>query len=73
MTQDNFKRKLTTIFSAYSARCSRLMQDNEEATVATLEPNKQAFFDLIKQHRGRVVDSPGHKLLTVSTFLVKTH
>ena len=42
---------------------SRLMQDDEAATVTTLEAHKQAFSDLIKQHRGRVVDSPGDNLL----------
>ena len=58
-----FHRKLTAIFSADVAGYSRLMQDDEAATVTTLESYKQAFFDLIKQHRGRVVDSPGDNLL----------
>jgi adenylate cyclase len=58
-----FHRKLTAILCADVAGYSRLMQDNEAATVATLESYKQAFFDLIKQHRGRVVDSPGDNLL----------
>jgi len=40
-----------------------LMQDDEVATVTTLEAYKQAFFDLTEQHRGRVVDSPGDNLL----------
>ncbi|MBS1214558.1 MAG: guanylyl cyclase [Proteobacteria bacterium] len=39
------------------------MQGDEAATVTTLESHKQAFFELIKQHRGRVVDSPGDNLL----------
>jgi len=63
MKQDQFKRKLTTILSADVAGYSRLKQDDEAATVATLESYKQAFFDLIKQHRGRLVDSPGDNLL----------
>ena len=63
MAHDQFKRKLTTIFSADVAGYSRLMQDDEAATVKTLESYKQAFFDLIKQHRGRVVDSPANNLL----------
>ena len=58
-----FHRKLTAILSADVAGYSRLMQDDEAATVTTLESYKQAFFDLIKQHRGRVVDSPGDNLL----------
>ena len=63
MQQKGFHRKLTAILSADVAGYSRLMQDDEAATVTTLESYKQAFFDLIKQHRGRVVDSPGDNLL----------
>ena len=39
------------------------MQDDEAATVKTLEAYKQIISDLVKQHRGRVVDSPGDNLL----------
>ena len=63
MEPKGFHRKLTAILSADVAGYSRLMQDDEAATVDTLESYKQAFFDLIKQHRGRVVDSPGDNLL----------
>jgi len=63
MEPKGFHRKLTAILSADVAGYSRLMQDDEAATVNTLESYKQAFFDLIKQHRGRVVDSPGDNLL----------
>ena len=63
MEKKGFHRKLTAILSADVAGYSRLMQDDEAATVTTLESYKQAFFDLIKQHRGRVVDSPGDNLL----------
>jgi adenylate cyclase len=63
MQQKGFHRKLTAILSADVAGYSRLMQEDEAATVTILESYKQAFFDLIKQHRGRVVDSPGDNLL----------
>ena len=63
MEPKGFHRKLTAILSADVAGYSRLMQDDEAATVRTLESYKQVFFDLIKQHRGRVVDSPGDNLL----------
>jgi adenylate cyclase len=63
MEPKGFHRKLTAILSADVAGYSRLMQDDEAATVNTLESYKQSFFDLIKQHRGRVVDSPGDNLL----------
>ena len=63
MQQKSFHRKLTAILSADVAGYSRLMRDDEAATVSTLESHKQVFSDLIKQHRGRVVDSPGDNLL----------
>jgi len=63
MEQKGFHRKLTAILSADVAGYSRLMQDDEAATVKTLEAYKQIISDLIKQHRGRVVDSPGDNLL----------
>jgi len=42
---------------------SRLMGEDEAATVKTLEAYKEIMFSLIRQHRGRVVDSPGDNLL----------
>jgi adenylate cyclase len=63
MEQKGFHRKLTAILSADVAGYSRLMQNDETATVKTLEAYKQIISDLVKQHRGRVVDSPGDNLL----------
>ena len=63
MSAQDFKRKLTAVFSADVAGYSRLMSDDEAATVKTLEAYKQIMFSLIKQHRGRVIDSPGDNLL----------
>jgi adenylate cyclase len=63
MEPKGFHRKLTAILSADVAGYSRLMQDDEAATVKTLEAYKQIISDLVKQHRGRVVDSPGDNLL----------
>ena len=63
MNTQDFKRKLTAVFSADVAGYSRLMGEDEVATVKTLESYKQIMFSLIKQHRGRVVDSPGDNIL----------
>jgi len=63
MEKKGFHRKLTAILSADVAGYSRLMQDDEAATVKTLEAYKQIISDLVMQHRGRVVDSPGDNLL----------
>jgi adenylate cyclase len=70
MAQDQFKRKLTTILSADVVGYSLLMEDDEAATVKTLEAYKKIISDLVKQHRGRVVDSPGDNLLAEFTSVV---
>jgi adenylate cyclase len=63
MNQEGFKRKLTAILSADVAGYSRLMAEDESATVKTLAAYREVMASLIKQHRGRVVDSPGDNVL----------
>jgi adenylate cyclase len=63
MATEGFKRKLTAVFSADVFGYSRLMGEDEAGTVKTLETYRQVMFTLIKQHRGRVVDSPGDNIL----------
>jgi adenylate cyclase len=63
MNSQDFKRRLTAIFSADVAGYSRLMGEDEAATVETLEIYKQVMFSLIKQRRGRIIDSPGDNIL----------
>ncbi len=63
MATEGFKRKLTAIFSADVAGYSRLMGEDEAATVRTVETYRRVISDLIRQHRGRVVDSPGDNIL----------
>lgn len=63
MVPESFKRKLAAIFSADVVGYSRLMGDDEESTVRTLKTYREVMSTLIKQHRGRVVDSPGDNLL----------
>jgi adenylate cyclase len=63
MATEDFKRKLTAIFSADVAGYSRLMGEDEAATVKTLASYREVMASLIKQHRGRVIDSPGDNVL----------
>jgi adenylate cyclase len=63
MATEGFKRKLAAILSADVVGYSRLMGEDEAATVKTLETYKRVIADLIQQHRGRVVDAPGDNLL----------
>jgi len=63
MTAQKVKRKLTAILSADVEGYSRLMGEDEAATIRTLTVYKKAMTSLITQHHGRVVDSPGDNLL----------
>jgi TolB-like protein/class 3 adenylate cyclase len=63
MTQEGFKRKLTAILSADVVGYSRLMRDDEEATVRDIAAHRVLITKIIQQHNGRVVDSPGDNIL----------
>jgi len=63
MPVEGFKRKLTSIFSADAVGCSRLMGDDEAATVRTITEYRNVNSTPIKQHNGTVIDSPGDNLL----------
>jgi adenylate cyclase len=63
MSPESFKRKLTAILSADVKGYSRLMGDNEAETVKTLTAYRKIMAELIQQHRGRVIDSPGDNIL----------
>jgi adenylate cyclase len=63
MTAQEVKRKLTAILSADVKGYSRLMGEDEKGTVRTLNAYREAMANLIQQHYGRVVDTPGDNLL----------
>jgi adenylate cyclase len=56
-------RKLAAILSADVMGYSRLMGEDEEATIHTVTAYREVFAALIHRYRGRVVDSPGDNLL----------
>jgi adenylate cyclase len=62
-TSVGMERKLAAIFSTDVAGYSRLMGDDEEATIHTLIAYRAVISSLIHQYRGRVVDAPGDNLL----------
>ena len=63
MAPPDVKRKLTAILSADVAGYSRLMEEDDSATVKTLTSYRETITSLIQHHRGRVVDSPGDNVL----------
>ena len=63
MVDKGFRRRLTAILSADAVEYSRLMSENEEATVSTITAYREVLTTLIQQHNGKVLDSPGDNLL----------
>jgi adenylate cyclase len=63
MAKQDFKRKLTAILSADVKGYSRLMGEDEEATVRTITAHRKVITSVIEKYRGRVVDSPGDNIL----------
>ena len=63
MTTQDFTRKLTAILSADVKGYSRLMRDDEEATVRTITTYREVIGSIVQKHRGKVVDSPGDNIL----------
>ena len=65
------KRRLAAILSADVAGYSRLMGDDEEATIAALDIRRQIFRDRIAARAGRVVDTAGDSVLAVFESVVE--
>ena len=63
MPEVRINRKLTAILSADVKGYSRLMSEDEVATVELLKEYRGIMTALIEQYHGRVVDSPGDNLL----------
>jgi adenylate cyclase len=57
------KRRLAAILSADAKGYSRLMGEDEEATIRTLSAHREVMFEAVQSHAGRLVDSPGDNLL----------
>src|SRR2546425_7759145 len=56
-------RKLAALLSADVEGYSRLMGEDEAATVQTVTVYRSVIQTLVQEHRGRVVDSPGDNVL----------
>ena len=63
MAEPRQRRKLEAILSADVVGYSRLMQDDDAATVETLTKFRSIFSDFVSRHEGRIVDSPGDNIL----------
>jgi class 3 adenylate cyclase len=70
MTTPGFKRKLSAVLMADVVGYSRLMGEDEAATLETLNTYHGVMADLINQHRGRIVDAPGDAVLAEFSSVV---
>jgi adenylate cyclase len=65
------ERKLTTILCADVYGYSRLMEANEEATLAALKSHRGKIDSLIHEHHGRFVNSAGDSVLAEFASVVE--
>src|SRR5499425_2655268 len=65
------QRKLAAILCADVYGYSRLMGENEEATLRTLSAYRKIIDSLIENHRGRFVNSAGDSVLAEFTSVVE--
>ena len=63
MNPKRANRKLCAILSADVKGYSRLMGEDEVATVKTLQNYQGVIAGIVQEHRGRVVDTPGDNIL----------
>ncbi len=69
--REDSHRRLAAIMAADVAGYSRLMGDDEAATVATLTDYRAVFADHVVRHRGRVVDNAGDSVLAAFDSVVE--
>jgi len=70
MTAQGVKRKLSAILSADVKGYSRLMGEDELATIETLKNYREIMAALIDKFQSRVVDSPGDNVLAEFSSVV---
>jgi adenylate cyclase len=63
MAENNVNRKLAAILSADVVGYSKLMADDEAATVKTLKQYRVVIGEVVESHKGRVVNAPGDNIL----------
>ena len=63
MAPEKFKRKLAAILSADVKGYSRLMGEDEEGTIRTLNAYLEAITAFVQKHQGRIVGTAGDSVL----------
>ncbi|MBM3504842.1 MAG: adenylate/guanylate cyclase domain-containing protein [Alphaproteobacteria bacterium] len=71
MTDRPIQRRLTSILCADVTGYSRLMGEDEEATLATLTDHRRTIDALIERHYGRIVSTAGDSVLAEFASIVE--
>jgi len=71
MTADEGQRKLAAILAADVAGYSRLMADDDRATVRTITEYREVFSERVATHKGRIVDTAGDSVLATFDSVVE--
>jgi adenylate cyclase len=71
MAADKGLRKLAAILAADVAGYSRLMADDEDATVGTLTEFREVYSEHVDAHHGRIVDTAGDSVLATFDSVVE--
>jgi class 3 adenylate cyclase/TolB-like protein/tetratricopeptide (TPR) repeat protein len=65
------ERKLVTILAADVAGYSRLMADDDVATMRTLTEYREVFSERVTGHKGRIVDTVGDSVLAIFDSVIE--
>ena len=65
MSDNSVRQRLAAIMAADATGFSRLMQDDEQSTMAALEAARSVFREQIESHQGRVMDMAGDSVFAV--------
>ena len=71
MDSKRVERRLSAIMSADAVGYTRLMADDDAATLATLNAYRGVMGPLVERHRGRVVDAVGDNLLAEFSSVIE--
>jgi adenylate cyclase len=71
MAADEGDRKLAAILAADVAGYSRLMADDDRATIGTLTEYREVFSDRVAAHKGHIVDTAGDSVLATFDSVVE--
>jgi adenylate cyclase len=63
--QEGITERVAAILAADAVGYSRLMADDEKATIAALDRARAVFTEHVEANRGRVVDTAGDSVLSV--------